>query len=446
MGSVYWFGDINNSVLEEVGVKALSLAKLYRLKFNVPAGFIIKADAFKQFLEETKLLPKIEKLYEEADINSAEQLNKTYEEIKRLISKATMREAMVDEILEAYESLDIDPKNLDATRLIETTEPHVALRASALFLDFDEFLSDKKTVVLYVRGKQRLFDEIKNFWADLFKPEIMMFRKSHDIGINAVGIVVQRMVDANRSGTALSTNPFNNEDEILIKAWSGFNISQSVKSDVYRVDKKSLAPKEIAVNQQPFAYVKDIESDEIIRRELSQESSKKQKISDNDIKVISLEIRKIEDHFEKPQQVFWCFEGDKLYLLETRPIQTGVKEDDEVVEIDEMMQSFGDYDKQEESEKGVESEENHNYIIKCCNKIASVLRGKYVKLFERTPTGGFEEIINELKTRVEIQFEDELRKVHSIEKKLTDNPGNVSKNDVLFVKDFTAKFLESFQD
>ena len=52
---ILWFSDINMNSLPRVGGKAASLGEMFNFKLPIPNGFCVTADAYKFFLEQTKI-------------------------------------------------------------------------------------------------------------------------------------------------------------------------------------------------------------------------------------------------------------------------------------------------------------------------------------------------------------------------------------------------------
>ncbi len=59
MKDIIWFKDISEGDISIVGGKAQNLGIMYNLKLPVPPGFVVTAQSFKEFLEESRLNKKI---------------------------------------------------------------------------------------------------------------------------------------------------------------------------------------------------------------------------------------------------------------------------------------------------------------------------------------------------------------------------------------------------
>ncbi len=144
-GFVKWFSELSNKDVPIGGGKGASLAEMYNNKFPVPPGFIVTAQAYQYFIEKSGSKEKIEKALENLDIEDTESLNKAARKAREIIEKAEMPKEMSEEIVEAYEILDVDREHISkagskAMDILKTSHemPFVAVRSSATTEDLAE--------------------------------------------------------------------------------------------------------------------------------------------------------------------------------------------------------------------------------------------------------------------------------------------------------------------
>ena len=122
-------------------------------------------------------------------------------------------------------------------------------------------------------------------------------------GLQATGsemaVIVQKMVDARCAGVAFSADPVSGRrDRVLISATSGLGdqlVGGEVDGETYILDRTG------RVVERP---------------------AEEGVLSDDDLAVLFDVIIRVEAHKETPQDIEWAFEGDRLYLLQARPITT----------------------------------------------------------------------------------------------------------------------------
>src|SRR3989344_4361429 len=110
---VKWFSELSCKDTAIAGFKGASLAEMYNHKFPVPPGFVITAPAFRHFIEKSGLYSNIIRMLDELDISDTFALEKTSKRIMAMIESISMPREMEDAIIEAYDVLDVDKKNLE---------------------------------------------------------------------------------------------------------------------------------------------------------------------------------------------------------------------------------------------------------------------------------------------------------------------------------------------
>lgn len=83
-------------------------------------------------------------------------------------------------------------------------------------------------------------------------------------------------------------------------------------------------------------------------------------------------------------------------------------------------------------------------VISCDMTILSSLKNKYKSVFAKDPHNYFNELINELKMRVNIPYEGEIKRIHQLRDSFLNEYKELSPQDISFVLDSTRKFLCEF--
>lgn len=117
------------------------------------------------------------------------------------------------DILQAYAEL---------AELVNLNEPEVAVRSSATAEDLpDASFAGQQDTYLHIKGKENLLKNIKKCWASLWTSRATYYRhvKGFDHMSVLLSVVVQKMVNASKSGVMFTINPINNDpNEIMINA------------------------------------------------------------------------------------------------------------------------------------------------------------------------------------------------------------------------------------
>ncbi len=100
--AVVWFNEVTKNDVPLVGGKGANLGEMTNAGIPVPPGFIVTADAYFDFLRQTKLIDKIRKLLSPVDVNNSKQLQEVAAQVRQLISNAAMPPETAKKIKEAY--------------------------------------------------------------------------------------------------------------------------------------------------------------------------------------------------------------------------------------------------------------------------------------------------------------------------------------------------------
>jgi pyruvate,water dikinase len=318
--AVVWFNEVTKDDVALVGGKGANLGEMTNANIPVPPGFIVTADAYFDFMQQTKLMDKIRKLLEPVDVNKSRQLQQAAAEVRELISSAAMPPEIAGEIEQAY---------------IKMGRGLVAVRSSATAEDLPEasFAGQQRTF-LNVQGEKQVVTAVQDCWASLFEARAIFYRVQQNYDHFKVGIAVpvQRMVQSDTSGVMFTLEPITSDrSKITIEAVLGLGemiVSGDVTPDHYVVDKDELRilVKEIAKQEWKLVKKEGIAGKEDnIKVDLTPEEQAKQKISDSEIIALARIGKRLETHYQFPQDVEWAKEKDELFIVQTRPV-TAIRE------------------------------------------------------------------------------------------------------------------------
>lgn len=307
------FKEISKKDVSIAGGKGASLGEMTKAKFPVPQGFVIVAQAYEQFLQETKTKEKITKLLKNLDVENTEQLDKTANQIQKIICEQKFPENLKKEILKSCKELG---KSFVAVRSSATTED----LPSASF-------AGQQATFLNIKGDKQLIKAVQDCWASLFTARAIYYRqtKNFDHMKALIAVVVQQMVDARAAGVAFSVNPIdNNKNDIVIEASFGLGeavVSGQVTPDLYIVHKDNLKIHQKTINEQTWGFYRDQKTGKTVKKDVK--NPNEQVLIDKEIISIAGLVKKVEQHYKCPQDTeFAVDQKGKLFLLQARPITT----------------------------------------------------------------------------------------------------------------------------
>ena len=265
-------GDIGR-----VGGKASGLGELLHAGLDVPAGFVITCEAFRDHLRESGL----EGLLRRASPAQPEEIRAR---ILGIVVSASLRA----EVAAAVEALGPGP---------------VAVRSSALAEDLPgmSFAGQHETF-LNISGADAVLDAVRRCWASLFSDHAVSYRRLHhlDLAEAAMACVVQRMVPAEAAGVAFTADPLTGErDRVVVNVVRG--LGESLVSGRAIADEYLVAKADGAVLHRRTSGV----------------------LASNEAVVLSALLQSAlhaERHFKIPQDIEWAFAGGRLFVLQSRPI------------------------------------------------------------------------------------------------------------------------------
>ena len=334
--AVRWLEDIRADDIESVGGKGASLGELTDAGLPVPPGFVVTAGTYRRFIENANI---DEELFDAVDVDPEDSgaLADAEAAAKDLILNTELPEEIRDEILSSYDELD-------------DGEAFVAVRSSATAEDLPDasFAGQQETFLNITR--EALVDRVKRCWASLFTQRAIYYRGEQGFDHRKVDIavVVQKMVDAEKSGVMFTSHPSTGAHEAIIEAAWGLGeavVSGAVSPDNYHVDRDTGEVEEVSVADKKVMHIRDPDTGETVEREVSAEKREKRVLSDDEITDLVAIGERVEDHYSDPQDVEWAMTGGDIYMLQSRPITT-ISEDEDMTETtddsgEELVKGLG---------------------------------------------------------------------------------------------------------
>jgi len=329
---VKWFPELSNKDVQIAGGKGASLSEMYNNKFPVPPGFIISAQSFDYFLTKNNIKDKIKKAVKSIDIENTEELTKASKQIRTLIESQEIPENLKEEIVEAYKILSTEKINTkiseDTLNILKNSyEPiFVSVRSSATTEDLaTASFAGQQESFLNVKGERSLIEYIKKCFSSLYTPRAIYYRSKQGFSEDEalLAVVVQKMIDSEKSGVVFSKSPTGFSDNIVIEAVFGLGegiVSGMIKPDHYIVSKE-LEIKDVQISEKKVAVVRTSSgNNEIVK--LTPAKATRQVLTNAEIVEIAHYALRLEEHYKKPQDIEFALESGKAYITQSRPITT----------------------------------------------------------------------------------------------------------------------------
>lgn len=305
------FKQISKSDVGIAGGKGASLGEMTNAGIPVPPGFIVLAEAFDRFLEETDLGVEVEAIMKKVNHEDVNSVDKASNEIRDLIGDAEFPDDIKKEIIKEFTKLKAR---------------HVAVRSSATAEDSSvaSWAGELETYLNVI--EKNLFDSVKKCWSSLFTPRAIFYRFEKKLNKQkvSVAVVVQKMVQSEISGITFTAHPVTKDrSQMVIEAGYGLGeaiVGGMITPDTYIIDKKSFIILDKNISEQSMMIVKNKKG--TIEKIVPKSKQNKQKLNDKQIIELAKICAGIENHYKKPQDIEWAFEKNKFYITQSRPITT----------------------------------------------------------------------------------------------------------------------------
>jgi pyruvate, water dikinase len=319
--NISWFEDLSRESVLQAGGKGANLGELIRARLPVPPGFVVTASAFRSFLESNDLHLRIADLLADLNVDDTLELRSTAQEIQRRIHRASMPEQISADLESAYREL------CSRTGTDVSSGVMVAVRSSATMEDTAQAsFAGMNRSFLNVRGEKQLLSRVKDVWASLYSPRVIFYRKRLELeGEPEIAVIVQEMADADKSGVAFSVDPASGDpDVIVIEAAFGLGevvVAGEVEPDNYTVSKADLSIMRVHIGHKSYKLTRDPDSGNV-RTDLDPDEAGRRVLTDQEIRDVASLVRASENHYQSPQDVEWAIEGDRIYIVQSRPVTT----------------------------------------------------------------------------------------------------------------------------
>jgi pyruvate,water dikinase len=307
---VVWLDDPGCHLVDVAGGKGASLGRMRNAGMPVPPAFVVTASALTESLQREGVLAELEGLATRFD--AGDDAAAAAGRMQTIVLDTTPWDALDAEISSAYLELGEDA--------------FVAVRSSACAEDGDvaSFAGQQETF-LNVVGSDAVKGKIVECWASFFSERALFYRLNKgslaDLGM---AVVVQRQLASDKSGVMFTTDPIRQRnDQMVIEAAYGLGealVSGLITPDNY-VTRRDGRVKRSRVARQDQMIVRSSRGG-TVTVDLDEEAAVARVLDDSEIARLAEIGLRLEAAFGSPQDIEWAFEGEELFILQSRPITT----------------------------------------------------------------------------------------------------------------------------
>jgi pyruvate,water dikinase len=355
--SILWFDEVGIADIPLVGGKNASLGEMIQQLapkgVNVPNGFATTAAAYRYFIAEAGLEPKLQRIFADLDVNDLHNLRQRGEQARSLMLNTPFPQDLELAIATAYTQLcDRYPSSQTDCDVLAPIDPDlreeclhstdVAVRSSATAEDLpDASFAGQQETYLNVHGVKQVLEACHKCFASIFTDRAISYRTTR--GFNHLDVYlsvgVQKMVrsDLAASGVMFSIDPetgFQNAASISAAYGLGENVVQgAVNPDEFVVFKPTLTDGfrpilSKRLGSKAIKMVYDLGGSKLTKNVRVPESDRaKFAIDDDEILTLARWAVIIEEHYSAvrgtytPMDIEWAKDGEtgQLFIVQARP-------------------------------------------------------------------------------------------------------------------------------
>ena len=360
---ILWFDEVSKGDVHLVGGKNANLGEMYQNltkakstifpdeQISVPYGFAVTAASYAHFIKANELDQKIRDILADLDTHDIKQLEDKGQKVRQVILEATFPKDLETEIKTAFaalgKKLNLNPQDLD-----------VAVRSSATAEDLpDASFAGQQESYLNIRGDHELLEAIKKAFSSLFTNRAISYRvdQKFDHFQVKLSVAVQKMARSDRgaSGVIFTLDTESGfKDLVLINAAWGlgeFVVKGIVTPDEYKVFKPTIKKgfsgiisKKIGSKEKKLVY--STEGTEPTKElAVAIEDRHRFVLTNEQIDKLAKWAIIIEEHYQRPMDIEWAFDGDQkeLFIVQARPETVVARRDAKVLEEFVMVEKGG---------------------------------------------------------------------------------------------------------
>ncbi|HEY0770752.1 MAG TPA: phosphoenolpyruvate synthase, partial [Sphingobacteriaceae bacterium] len=321
------------------------IQNLTQLGVNVPGGFVITVQAYREFLKYNKLEEQIKQIVNKTDINDLEELRICGSYIRKWIVDGQFPEHLISDITDAYSKISerYNQYNVD-----------VAVRSSATAEDLpDASFAGQQESYLNVCGTEALLNAVRRCFASLFTDRAISYRENfgYDHFQIALSVCVQKMVrsDLAASGVAFSIDTESGfKDVVVISGSNGLGelvVQGAVSPDEFLVYKPALKAgypalieKKLGVKDRKMIY-STVAGERVKVVKTTADEQNSFCISEEMALQLSDWVMAIENYYTNikghwcPMDIEWAVDGisNELYIVQARPETIHSRKDQDTI-------------------------------------------------------------------------------------------------------------------
>lgn len=242
-----------------------------------------------------------------------------------------------DEVIEAFQALSVSPNLIAELQEFfgsDYDQKTYAVRSSAVDEDGSKYsFAGQFETYLHVPFSE-IETRISDIWKSVISEQVLNYRRSNNLPIHlGIGVIVQEMIEPDVSGVGFGLDPMTGQNNThVISALYGLGeglVSGQLNADTFTVKSDEVI---IGSAKKEYKLTRAKAGSGVEKQELDAELQEKPCLNEGQVLEVSGVLNELQELFGSPQDIEFAFAGEKLFLLQARPITaTGKKEKGEYI-------------------------------------------------------------------------------------------------------------------
>ena len=300
------------------GSKGATLAKMSKKGLPVPSGFIITTQAFQPIAR--KITTELKNIPDQINVDIA-TLQKISDNIGQIIQAYQISNDTHSQIQKAYNALKASAVSVRSSATDED------LAHASFAGQYDTYLN--------IQNIEDILHSLKKVWASLHSPHAIGYRQKNNIPHNKakMAVVVQQQIAPHAAGVMFTQDPVSGENHYVISAALGLGegvVSGSAQTDRFVLNPKTGQCISSDIQTKKTKIISNINGG-IKTVPIAKTQQNKPALTQKQLISLAKFGRQLATHFKCPQDIEFAATGNKLHILQSRPM-TAI---DPIVEPDE---------------------------------------------------------------------------------------------------------------
>lgn len=293
-----------------VGGKGSNLIALTAAGFPVPPGFVVTAEAYRQFLQ---TVPWLDEELGALDFADLDRLRGQCTAIQTRLQQVPLPPVVTEAIGSALNQLG--------------QAEAFAIRSSSTFEDLAQAaFAGQHDTFLNVRGLDAIAAKTRDCFASLWGDRAVLYRRHQGFAQTdaRMAVVVQRQISCERAGVGFSIHPVSGQLGFLVID-ANYGLGESVVSgegevDHFELDKKTLQLLNSTLGRKERMIV--AVADGVAECSVPPDQIEQACLTEEQLQAVGKLLQQVEAHYGWPQDIEWGWKEGRLHLFQSRPVTT----------------------------------------------------------------------------------------------------------------------------